>query len=86
MYGIDLLGTDIESYNLKFQAYLCGHDDECQRFGSKQALQTAKENIEHHYQVVGTLEEPLKTCELLEDDMPQFFQGCADLMVETWKG
>ena len=45
---------------------------ECRIFGSKQALQTAKKNVEKYYAVVGVLEQMNKSTLVFEKYIPKF--------------
>ena len=45
---------------------------ECRIFGSKQAFQTAKKNVEKYYAAVGVLEEMNKSTLVFEKCIPKF--------------
>ncbi|KAH1009522.1 uronyl 2-sulfotransferase [Dendroctonus ponderosae] len=55
--------------------YFCGHDPRCMLLNNQWALETAKKNVERYYQVVGVLEELDTTLDILEEEIPQFFDG-----------
>jgi dermatan/chondrotin sulfate uronyl 2-O-sulfotransferase UST len=69
-----------------FQPYFCGQSDECSVINSKWALNKAKENIENWFPVVGILEDLETTFVILENKLPQFFQGLSKLYYENLNG
>ena len=66
-----LLSNDHRSQVLQF----CGHDPICRKFNSPEALQRAKENVEKFYKVVGITENINMTLQVLEHEMPEYFEG-----------
>ena len=65
--------------------YFCGDTEECRTLGSRQALETAKANIESTFVVVGVLEEldmthKVRTCIY----MPQCGQGLDTYLHRCW--
>ena len=73
-----LKGSDIEdgdelvrSYTSQI-AFFCGMKPECRIFGSMDALQLAKKNVEMYYAVVGVLEEMKKSLVVFEKFIPKF--------------
>ena len=55
-------------------SFYCGHEPECDEFGSEAALSIAKRNVEKYFAVVGVLESLDKSLEVLEHYVPRFFQ------------
>lgn len=51
--------------------FFCGEDLECLFLGNREALRIAKENIQKHFIVVGTLEDLDKTHVVMECLMPE---------------
>ncbi|EFA10533.1 uronyl 2-sulfotransferase [Tribolium castaneum] len=66
-------GRKVNPYQLTIP-YFCGHDPKCM-LDNQWALQTAKNNVEKYYPVVGVLEELNATLEVLENEIPYFFKG-----------
>ena len=73
-----LIGSDIEdgdelvrSYTSQI-AFFCGMKRECRIFGSTDALQLAKKNVEKYYAVVGVLEEMEKSLVVFEKFIPKY--------------
>ena len=62
----------LRSYSSQI-AFFCGMKPECRIFGSHQALQTAKKNVEKYYAVVGVLEQMNKSTLVFEKYIPKFF-------------
>lgn len=62
-----------QSYDLTIP-YFCGHDPKCTLLNNQWAFDTAKQNVEKYYQVVGVLEELNTTLDVLEGQIPQFFK------------
>ena len=56
-------------------SYYCGHGHECTLFGNADALKLAKSNVEKYYAVVGVLESMEETLRVLEQFVPDFFDG-----------
>ena len=50
-------------------------EPECEIFGSRQALEIAKRNVEKYYAVVGVLEKMQESLEVLENYVPAFFKN-----------
>ena len=73
-----LLGSDIEDGDELVRSYtsqisfFCGMKPECRIFGSMDALQLAKKNVEMYYAVVGVLEEMKKSLAVFEKFIPKF--------------
>ena len=59
-------------------SFYCGHEPECDKFGSEAALYMAKRNVERYFAVVGILELLDKSLEVLEHYVPRFFEGARD--------
>lgn len=59
--------------------FFCGHYDECTPFNTEGALQRAKKAVEQHYAVVGVLEDLNTTLTVLENYIPRYFEGAADV-------
>ena len=55
-------------------SFYCGHEPECDEFGSEAALSIAKRNVEKYFAVVGVLELLDLSLEVLENYVPRFFQ------------
>ncbi|XP_046396684.1 heparan sulfate 2-O-sulfotransferase pipe [Ischnura elegans] len=62
--------------------FFCGHGDECTPFNSEGAIQKAKWSVEHHYSVVGVLEDLNKTLAVLEGYIPRFFSGAQRVHID----
>ncbi|XP_055327772.1 heparan sulfate 2-O-sulfotransferase pipe-like isoform X2 [Paramacrobiotus metropolitanus] len=60
-------------------AFFCGQDIECSNHNSKWALETAKENVEKFFTVVGVLEDIDITLRVLQHQLPQYFSGVVEL-------
>ena len=58
-------------------AFFCGSELICDVFGSREALELAKSNVEKYYSVVGVLELWNETLETLEHYIPFFFKDAA---------
>ena len=56
-------------------SYYCGHEHDCTLFGNADALKLAKSNVEKYYAVVGVLENMEDTLRVLEQYVPDFFDG-----------
>ena len=52
--------------------YFCGHMYWC-KFGDKQALETAKQNLMNHFAVVGIMEDMQLSMQVVRQLLPQFF-------------
>ena len=50
-------------------------DHACDKFGSRNALEIAKRNVDKYYAVVGVLEMMEKSLEVLEEYIPFYFHG-----------
>ena len=50
-------------------------DPECDIFGSRQALEIAKTNVEKYYSVVGVLQLWNESLQVFEEFVPYFFRG-----------
>ena len=55
-------------------AFFCGHDMICDKFGSREALELAKENVEKYYSVVGVLELWYESLQTFENYVPFYFK------------
>jgi dermatan/chondrotin sulfate uronyl 2-O-sulfotransferase UST len=79
-------GAKINPHHLTVP-YFCGHDPKCLR-NNQWALQTAKNNVEKYYPVVGVLEELNATLEVLEHEIPYYFKGVENMykkkMIDTF--
>ena len=68
-------------------AVFCGSKQNCSQFGSKEALNEAKRNVEKYYAVVGITEEMEKTMVVFEKFIPKYFKNALpfyhDLMRAT---
>ncbi|OQV24958.1 putative Heparan sulfate 2-O-sulfotransferase pipe [Hypsibius exemplaris] len=60
-------------------AFFCGHDIECSKHNSPNALSRAKQNVEKHFAVVGILEDLDMSLQVLEQTLPAYFAGAVDL-------
>ena len=58
-------------------AFFCGSELICDVFGSREALELAKSNVEKYYSVVGVLELWNETLQTLEHYIPFFFKDAA---------
>ena len=58
-------------------AFFCGSELICDVFGSREALELAKSNVEKYYSVVGVLELWSETLQTLEHYIPFFFKDAA---------
>ncbi|XP_076455198.1 heparan sulfate 2-O-sulfotransferase 1-like [Babylonia areolata] len=73
-------GEDCDPVNLWLQIpYFCGHISECWVPGSDWALNKAKQNVLHHYLLVGVTEELEDYILVLETVLPRFFRGASHL-------
>ncbi|ESO92693.1 hypothetical protein LOTGIDRAFT_175663 [Lottia gigantea] len=73
-------GEDCSPENLWMQIpFFCGHWSECWNPGSQWALEQAKQNLVHHYLVVGVTEELGDFIAVLEATLPRFFKGAVQL-------
>ncbi|XP_044583846.1 heparan sulfate 2-O-sulfotransferase pipe [Cotesia glomerata] len=59
--------------------FFCGHSEKCMPFNTVGALERAKLSVEKHYAVVGVLEDINTTLTVLENYIPQFFEGATEL-------
>ncbi|XP_015108398.1 heparan sulfate 2-O-sulfotransferase pipe [Diachasma alloeum] len=59
--------------------FFCGHSEKCTPFNTVGALERAKLSVEKHYSVVGVLEDVNTTLTVLENYIPQFFEGAKEL-------
>ncbi|KAF7995439.1 hypothetical protein HCN44_006546 [Aphidius gifuensis] len=59
--------------------FFCGHSEKCTPFNTVGALERAKLSVEKHYAVVGVLEDVNATLTVLENYIPQFFEGAKEL-------
>lgn len=57
----------------------CGHEPICRQFNNAEALQKAKNNVEKYYKVVGIIENINMTLSVLEDRLPEYFEGAKEL-------
>ena len=64
-------------------AFFCGSELICDVFGSREALELAKSNVEKYYSVVGVLELWNETLETLEHYIPFFFKDAANKISTT---
>ncbi|TRY67793.1 hypothetical protein TCAL_06426 [Tigriopus californicus] len=55
--------------------YFCGYSPECFAHDPKMALRKAMHNVDNYFSVVGVLEELETTYTVLEQYIPQYFQG-----------
>ena len=55
-------------------SFYCGHEPECDEFGSEAALSIAQRNVDKYFAVVGVLEFLDQSLEVLEHYVPRFFQ------------
>ena len=56
----------------------CGHEEICRKFNNAEALQKAKSNVEKFYPVVGVTENINMTLSVLENRMPEYFEGATE--------
>ena len=56
-------------------SFFCGMKPFCKEFGSREALELAKSNVEKHYSVVGVLEQWNESLKVFEAYVPYFFKG-----------
>ena len=63
-------------------SFFCGMDPLCDEFGSQQALEMAKSNVERYYAVVGVLEKWDDTLRVLENYVPRFFTNARKVYKE----
>jgi len=78
--GTDSLGFgDHRSQMMAF----CGHDIRCANFNEEWVLQKAKENVEKHYPVVGVLENLNMTLTVVEQAMPNIFNGAKEMYYKS---
>ena len=56
-------------------AVFCGSKEICSQFGSKEALEEAKINVEKYYAVVGVTEEMEKSMVVYEKYIPKYFKN-----------
>ena len=66
--------------------YFCGQDSRCQVIGDKWAMERAMENVRKNYSVVGVIEDFHKTLRVVEEKIPLFFGGVADLYFNVLHG
>ncbi|XP_035724495.1 heparan sulfate 2-O-sulfotransferase pipe-like isoform X1 [Vespa mandarinia] len=59
--------------------FFCGHSEKCTPFNTVGALERAKLAVEKHYAVVGVLEDVNTTLTVLENYIPRFFRGAAQV-------
>ncbi|KAK0172964.1 hypothetical protein PV328_006223 [Microctonus aethiopoides] len=59
--------------------FFCGHNEKCMPFNTAGALERAKLSVEKHYAVVGVLEDVNATLTVLENYIPQFFEGATEV-------
>ena len=64
-------------------SFFCGHAQECELVGNRQALQKAKQVVEQDYAAVGIQEELGASIELYERVIPQFFHGAKKMYDEN---
>ena len=58
----------------------------CDEFGSKEALNLAKLNVEKYFAVVGVLEEWDKSLQVLENYVPSYFKSAREVYQNRMKG
>ena len=58
----------------------------CDEFGSKEALNLAKLNVEKYFAVVGVLEEWDKSLQVLENYVPSYFKNAREVYQSNMKG
>jgi len=63
--------------------FFCGHDERCVEFNGEYAMNKAKSNVEQYYSVVGILEELELSLKVMEEYVPLFFRGAADIYRAT---
>jgi len=63
--------------------FLCGHDDECNPFNTKDAIERAKFAVENEFAVVGILEDIETSLAVFEKYIPQFFAGATEIYNEN---
>ncbi|CAD6185289.1 unnamed protein product [Caenorhabditis auriculariae] len=69
-------GKDCDMKQMWLQIpYFCGHLHYCTEVGNPLALETAKKNVVEKYLLVGTTDRMRDTIALLEQLVPNFFQG-----------
>ena len=55
-------------------SYFCGMSKVCDDFGSPEALELAKRNVERYYSVVGVVEKMSESLQVLENYVPAYFR------------
>ena len=60
-------------------------DSECDKFGSPEGLEIAKNNVEKYYSVVGILEKWTETLKVLEHYIPKYFKDVRKVYKEYMK-
>ena len=58
----------------------------CNEFGSREALNQAKLNVEKYFAVVGLLEEWDKSLEVMENYVPLFFKNAREVYKTRFQG
>ena len=61
-------------------------DPKCDEFGSREALNMAKVNVEKYFAVVGILEEWQKSLLVMENYVPYFFKNASETYLKKMKG
>lgn len=57
--------------------------NECSDFGSLEALELAKKNVDRYFAVVGVVEQMQESLQVLENYVPAFFKGARLLYAKT---
>ncbi len=60
------------------QAFLCGYANFCTLHGSREALETAKSNVERFFQLVGIMEMSHESIQMFERVAPEFLTGISN--------
>ena len=66
-------------------SYFCGMSKVCDDFGSPEALELAKRNVERYYSVVGVVEKMSESLQVLENYVPAYFQYARKIYKEIMK-
>ena len=67
-------------------AFFCGMDPICDIFGSREAMELAKRNVEKYYSVVGVLELWNESLRVFEEFVPYFFRGLPQAYIDFMRG
>ena len=66
-------------------SYFCGMSKVCDDFGSPEALELAKRNVERYYSVVGVVEKMSESLQVLENYVPAYFRYARKIYKEIMK-